>query len=1291
MDARSLLFLFSLAIFAQAQQAHVSLANAISNAVTPVTFEFVLTGTAVPTAFNVTVAYKDFTQSTSVTPGVWNVTLIESGSVLPNMGVVTVEANKYYIVAAAGVVSNPVITPATDDLTNPQNGEYVRIRAFNLVLNAPTFTIVFAGQSVNFTVSSNQFSDYIEIPAGPVQVAIYQPGSTIPVRVDTITFVGGSVTTLFLEGGSVANTTVYQQVAATYEFVTVRFAHFVVAAPNYDVYLGEKLIVSNIGYKGVSPAVNLLFNTTVTLKAVNSQTVVTSFQVDIQSNNRYLISALGDLATLKPVTVVDDVVPADTPSFGRVRLVHGNSGLGPVNVYVNNVLFNPTAIDFGNITDSVQVGVATYNVTIRSPTDVILVPVFNFNVSSGQNIVIFVSGSNVTNVEATASITVAYSYAYVRFAHMALDAPAARLQLDPYNAVIAQNNIYSANITYGNFTEYQQIVLATYFTATWTIADSTTWLATSQLVLENQRYYTLTLEGTYAGVEPLRVGYTNDTLVYTSSGTQSAQISFYNQVSQGVKDGKNVNIDMYIDGTKYASNVPFSAQSAPVLIPWGYYTITFTLVDSTELILPGATLQLGSESFDGATGVVGIWLAGEYFNTSQVANKVTAFVNSNAKYSHLRVNHAITNAPAGVVSVTISTPYGYDQVTDNVAFGTISNYFNFPTAKPSQPNLYTLGFSTPAGLFATVPYNATSGDDLVVAYGYYGNSSAPIQSTVLHGYAAEPKNPNEYTIRFIHAVPFIGTATINWNGNSVETVAYGSASSWFVQPVDEIYRLDVVIGGNIVFTVVNQTFVSGGVYEYILADYPTPRPFAVLENQLNFFRIRLIHAIVGAPAVTVNIDGQTNVFGGAISYGFASAYLWVESGSRDLYIIRSDTGAILTTITINATTATYNVIASNDLATARFDVVQAEVVVPTSADSSIRFINLDSRFPINIEVNANNTLVPNLGYLNQTEYQGIPSGLTPFEIQVATNNGTKQGLGLITPRLTEGVSYSFFVMPNTTNPMAAFVLLTEDYAPPVTAQIRYINAYHQAYPNNGSVENQVGIFANYRYVATLPYQAATGYYATALTNRSTDSVVPIDFKVVSLATSLSAVNVSVTAALTYTVFVYPVAGAVRSVAVQDNVALPAAGKIRVYLINLIDGLPILPEVKFGDNVAFTNVVYGTQTNYTEVDQGVYSVQFNNNSQQLFAADTDLRSSDSAVYTLAAIGTPANFKVVSLLDAGVGSTTPSTSSDKATGLAGWIIALIVVGVILLVAAVAVAGWMIYKRRHAGYSTIPERDA
>jgi len=338
-----------------------------------------------------------------------------------------------------------------------------------------------------------------------------------------------------------------------------------------------------------------------------------------------------------------------------------------------------------------------------------------------------------------------------------------------------------------------------------------------------------------------------------------------------------------------------------------------------------------------------------------------------------------------------------------------------------------------------------------------------------------------------------------------------------------------------------------------------------------------------------------------------------------------------------------------------------------------------SAYPsIDIEGTANAIVVRNLSYTAQSEYISFASGNNIFTVEY---NGTD--LTKVVNRTFVGEAYSVFAMGSLN---AVTAVLATDARAYSNNYVRYLNALWQT---NDTQTNKVAIAVNGLYVTDVAYEGVSAYYPITQGDYNTSIAYRDYLQLNTLATAtLGGIN------RVYTTFVYKVGNAPAFGMVEDDRSLPVDGKVNVRFLNLIDGEIVVPEVKLGDNVVFTNVVYGTASNYTTMDSNTYDIAISNNFKNgtvNTVSPLDLKTSKSAAFTIVAIGTPGHVQIISILDNGEPYTPSNTSSTSKGGLPTWAIALIVIGVILLIAAIAVAGWMIYKRRHAGYSTIPERDA
>eukprot|EP01119_Soliformovum_irregulare_P018989 TRINITY_DN592_c0_g1_i1.p1 TRINITY_DN592_c0_g1~~TRINITY_DN592_c0_g1_i1.p1 ORF type:complete len:1293 (-),score=424.44 TRINITY_DN592_c0_g1_i1:105-3935(-) len=1276
MDARFLLLILSIAFLAQAQNAYYSLANVISDSTT-VSFHF--NGA---TAINDTVAYKSVIAYNSIPAGTYTVSLFNGPTQIGLSSNHTFAANTYYTLVAAGLVANPSIVPSTDDLNAPTSGSNFKVRAFNGITNSKPVDVSINNDKKITGLAFQGFSAYYEFPAATWKVEAFDGATSILIR--SVDFVGGSVVTLFLEGEATVDLTAGAQ--ATYQYANVRFAHMLANATNVDVYIGGQQIAANVAYKTVTPVATPIFNQNLSVKkAGTNDSLIDQPIANLVSGTQFLIAVVGlfpTAAKIQTLAFADDVTPPTNAGKTRIRFVHANANLPEVVVRFNNKpVGNP--ISFGTFTNALEesYGSVVYQLYYASGNDQVVAPAEVFTFDSGSDNVIFVVGATAVDVQSVQSQTIQYQYAFARFAQMSFDAGAAQAQWTPSGLPSGLDVTNTALLpVWGNVTAYNQVPFTTGVTLDFAFVDATnannTFATSYGVTLTNQVYYTVTLEGIRAAQPPLSIGLFQDNLAYPE-GPSKAVYTIYNEVAQHAAQVNNFKIDVVLNGTKAANGLVFSEASTPQAVDVGTYTAFFYVAGTTEQLVPSQEIAITSG------GVIGIWVTGQYFN-STATNDIKIIVNHNVDYTYayVRVANALANAPAGEVLAFIDGFATPKQIATNVVFGTFSAYTWIPA---DLSFAYGVRLTTGTQTLASVGFQPVSnaGTYTLVIAGDYNNQTSVLPIAINDKVAETPVDPNAFTVRFIHAVPYVGDVKLIFNGvdaNSGNVLPYGSVTPFNTFNANQYFRLDVLVNNAVAVTAGGLNFTGGRVYEVLLANVPTDvKTFLNVDAAATFFQLRAIHAVVGFPEVNVNVDGKT-VF--TASYTQVSNYAYLTSGAHTVEIRQTSNNDIVgTPIVVNQNTGVFNFLVAGEATKAaevKFVLTEAPVGVAGGNDTNVRFINALSVYPaIDVEGAANAIVVRNLTYTAQSEYITFASGNNVFSIEY---NGTE--LTKIANRTYVGEAYSVFAMGSLTNVTGVLATDARVYD---NNLVRYINALYQT---NNTQLNQVAVAVNGLYVTDVAYQGVTGYYPVAQGDLNTTIAFRDYLQLNTLAGStIAGVNRALTT------FVYKVNNVNAIGQIEDDRSLPADGKVNVRFINLIEGEAVVPEVKLGDNVAFTNVVYGSASNYTTVDSNSYDVSVSNifkNGTVTAPAPLELKTSKSAVFTIAAIGTPGNVKIISILDNGE-PYTPNTASSPSKGLPAWAIALIVIGVILLVAAIAVAGWMIYKRRHAGYSTIPERDA
>lgn len=174
----------------------------------------------------------------------------------------------------------------------------------------------------------------------------------------------------------------------------VRAVHASPDAPAVDVWVDGNVAFQNAPFKGITPYAELgqgIRNIQV-VPAGATEPVVINADPDLQNNTDYTIVAVGQLANIEPLVLVDNnALPASGKA--HVRFVHASPDAPAVDIAVTGgpVLFGN--IPFKGVGDYLPVDAGTYNLEARlAGTDTVALSLPNIRLQEGTVYTVYAMG-----------------------------------------------------------------------------------------------------------------------------------------------------------------------------------------------------------------------------------------------------------------------------------------------------------------------------------------------------------------------------------------------------------------------------------------------------------------------------------------------------------------------------------------------------------------------------------------------------------------------------------------------------------------------------------------------------------------------------------------------------------------------------------------------------------------------------------------------------------------------------------------------------------------------------------
>jgi hypothetical protein len=188
----------------------------------------------------------------------------------------------------------------------------------------------------------------------------------------------------------------------------VRAVHASPDAPAVDVWVDGNIAFQNAPFKGITPYAELpqgMRNIQV-VPAGATEPVVIEADLDLQSNTDYTIVAVGELAAIEPLVLVDNnALPAEGKA--HVRFVHASPDAPAVDIAVTGgpILFG--GIPFKGVGDYLPVDAGTYNLEARvSGTETVALSLPGITLEEGTVYTVYAMGLVGGEPALTAAISV---------------------------------------------------------------------------------------------------------------------------------------------------------------------------------------------------------------------------------------------------------------------------------------------------------------------------------------------------------------------------------------------------------------------------------------------------------------------------------------------------------------------------------------------------------------------------------------------------------------------------------------------------------------------------------------------------------------------------------------------------------------------------------------------------------------------------------------------------------------------------------------------------------------------
>jgi hypothetical protein len=176
----------------------------------------------------------------------------------------------------------------------------------------------------------------------------------------------------------------------------LRVAHLVPAAQNYDVYVNNRLTLTNITYGQFTDYLAVPANARIRVTRVNNQSLVFVDRTLNLPAAAYSTLAITGTPTDVVSTLYTDNITAATGT-STIRLVNSSSGNNSVSLTRTDGTLVVGSVDFPNATNYVDVAPGNYNLQIRDLQDNVLIELPNVNFVANTNYSVYVAGQDASN------------------------------------------------------------------------------------------------------------------------------------------------------------------------------------------------------------------------------------------------------------------------------------------------------------------------------------------------------------------------------------------------------------------------------------------------------------------------------------------------------------------------------------------------------------------------------------------------------------------------------------------------------------------------------------------------------------------------------------------------------------------------------------------------------------------------------------------------------------------------------------------------------------------------------
>lgn len=383
----------------------------------------------------------------------------------------------------------------------------------------------------------------------------------------------------------------------------VRVLHGSADAPNVDVRLNGTVVASNVAFKGATPFLSVNpGRADLKINVAGTTTAALAATPDFESGKYYTVMAVDQVSAIKPLLIAEE---ATGPAAGnlRVRVVHAAPQAPRVDVYVTSPAATletstPTLSDvpFQGVSNALEIPAATYRIRITGTGS--KSPVYDSGsvpLAAGADLVLTalpesLGASPVTLLGLTRTVSaptleVSDSRALLRAKHASPDAPSVDILVNGAAAL--------TGVSFPTLSEYLPISNgATNLKVN--VAGSDTTVINADLTLDARKAYSVFAVDLVSTISAVVV---EDDLRAPTLGKAKLRAIHLSPDAP--------NVDVWVNGSRVLTDVPFKAASAYLEVPAGATTVEITVAGTTTVVLQAnPTLSGGSIYTAAAVGTL---------------------------------------------------------------------------------------------------------------------------------------------------------------------------------------------------------------------------------------------------------------------------------------------------------------------------------------------------------------------------------------------------------------------------------------------------------------------------------------------------------------------------------------------------------------------------------------------------------------------------------------------------------------------------------------------------------------